>query len=408
MKYEITLEQQYRERCVKRLSRGNVSAVFPSANFVIKNKSDTNIIAIGSNQYTSGITIPISKATKVIRAISSLPSERHDAFYRNVPIISDFETEGWYYQNEQTPKIKSAFTAIKEMPLEVSRLFTYRYNQKVSWNALKEQYISKLNNILSDDKILTGLVTSCLQYASNELMATVSLPPAPLIVGNDASKTFCMRINEINAKYSKFFNIFKTLYYPLNPTAIDNSGVKRSIVDQVYRLQPDVIILGTLKSQEFLFPSNKFNLRKPSFKSLVTELEIYAKANNALVGWYDKGDFSSSYGLQLIKDGFDFFISPLNGRTTNGGGKGGPSYAYILDEYSYLSWDRFLKEKSNHYLNALTEEKLRALTYREQWDYRKIKELRTRQEQIKEIHEQLTESGSLDGYEIRLGANKID
>ena len=412
MTSSLILEKQYRERCRKRLSRGNVSAIFPSINFSIKNKSDVNIIALNANQYVSGVTLPISRATKINRAISGLPNERKEAFYRNVPIVADFETEAWYYQNKHTLEVKKGFSTIKEIPSEVQKLFTYSKEQNkrrpLSWMTLKINYINKLNLAFSTDEVITGLVTACLQHSANELLATISLPPAPLIVGDDASKRYCIKVNEISAKYNKFFDIFNTLYYPLKPSAIDSSGVRRSIIEQVYRLQPNIVIIGTLKSQEFLFPSNKFDLRKPNFKLLINELATYAKSNNALVGWYDKGDFSSSYGMQLIKDGFDFIITPLNGRTTDSGGKGGPVYAYILDEYSYLSWDRFLREKSDHYLNTLSGEKLKTLTPREQWDYRKIKELCTRKEQLKEIHEQLEDSGSLDGYEIRLGANKID
>lgn len=408
----ITLERQYTDRCVKRFEHGDVTSIFPSINFEVKSRLDIDAIASNSNIYLSGITLPISKAPNCIRAIERLPTDRKEAFYSNTPIIADFESEFWYITAKETMSRKKAFTSIKEMPNAAQNLFRInkgKYNH-VSFTNKKKDYLERLNNTFGREETLTGIVGASMQHATSEMSASIPLPPAPLIVGDDASKFFCLEVNRKHIELSKFFGLLKVAYYPLNTTAIGDNRIFRSILDQIYGLEPDIVIIGTLKSHEFLFPNHKFDLRKPKFKEFVKEIAVYAKSHTALVGWYDKGDFSSSYGMLLIKEGFDFFITPLNNRLLTGGGSGenkGPQYAHILNEYVYLSWDRYKKEALNH-INTKNLAELNSIPAAEQWKYKRLVEIKTRLEQFKEIHENLEKVGSLEGYEVRLNLNKVE
>lgn len=83
-------------------------------------------------------------------------------------------------------------------------------------------------------------------------------------------------------------------------------------------------------------------------------------------------------------------------------------YSYILNEYAYYKWGKYLKDSSQHYINDKSSQELLVMSPHKQWRYKRKVEIKTGGTQFKHIHEKLESEGSLEDFAVRLKRNKID
>lgn len=235
-----------------------------------------------------------------------------------------------------------------------------------------------------------------------------------MIISGGASLGYCLEVNEIFNKYRSLHGLPKTVYYPLHNRAMDSIHVLNQIMKQINDLQPEIVIVGTIDGQEIIFPKNQFNGRKFNFENFAEQLGIYARTTSSVVIWYDKGNYCSSYGFRLIKKGFDSFISPLKGNYNEGsfGSSDGPQYSYMLNEYTYYKWDKYLRLSKEvpcekPCCEHLRRDDIESMGPHQQWTHKWKHEAGTRNEQFGYLLTKLNEEGNLNDFEIRLVRNKI-
>ena len=179
-------------------------------------------------------------------------------------------------------------------------------------------------------------------------------------------------------------------------------------------LQPEILIIGTIQGEDFIFPSNKFDGRKHYFERFTDEIAIYARTTNSIVMWYDKGNYCSSYGFKLIKKGFDSFIFPVksNYSESSFGSKEGLQFAYILNDYIYYKWEKYLQLSDDvpcekECCRDLRKEDIVTMSHHQQWTHKQRHEVGTRNAQFEYLLRKLHEEGNLNDFEVRLALNKI-
>lgn len=405
MQKAINLEKTYQDRCKKTLQYGNVEAVFPSFGLHVDGQYDTEAIVETNSIYLTSAAVPVSSAATTRRVLSKLPEEKQDEVYNSTPLLIDFETENWYWQSKAVKEVKKPFLQIDDLPGDAKELFTTpKDNPTRSYEA---HYRHKLDTVLGSRENRIKLTLATMRFGVEEMTSPLPLPLAPMIIGNDASLEYCFQMNEFYNKYKGHFGLFQVAYYPLHPSALKSSVVRKRIRKHVYKLDPDVVYIGTIDSHKYLNKSSDdFNPQGAHFEKLMEDLALYARTNNTIVGWYDKGNYAAPKGIQMIKEGIDSIIFPLKGHYINGG-SGGPSYANVLTEGGYKDWEEFLQDEDQHYLNGESPEKLRKLSYPEQWKYKRKRDINFRNEQFNHIHEKLEEDGSLKDFDARIKRNGV-
>jgi hypothetical protein len=420
----IQLLQIFSNNILKKFEFGNVIAKFPSVGFGFGSYHDIKALIEAEKKSPlnnfSIVCLPLSKSDRVINyLLNNKTKEEIEMFYHNHPIMMDWETEYWYKCDSKTPKVKEAFKKLKGKPEGWETLFPESKTMENRRNGLtaKKDYLDRLKAFFSDDKKITPFVTSILRYAYDDMNARIIAPPTPLIIDRAISLEVSLKINETFNKIRSIKGIFKTVSYNIHEKVFDLPSIFNKITQQIYNLTPEIVIISGVDCDRYLFPKNIYNGRKANFDKFIDDLSAYSKSHGAIVIWQDKGDFSSSYGLKLIKEGLDCFIYPLKGRSSSSGFKGGdgPAYANILDETSYYKWTKYVEmcqirgevPCEKECCKGLTVEDIENMLPNPQWIHKKVHEIITRNHQFNHILTKLQNEGNLNDYEVVLTKNLI-
>ena len=419
IKKSISLTKVFEQNSTKELSFGEVRATFPSIGFSLKSHVDLNpFLETERNNTISNISIvsiPIS-SSKTLKNQLNTKLTKDDVFYKTHPLMVDFETEYWYKSDHATLKRKKAYETISGKPVGWDGLFTIpppseanRRNYSIS----STEYNNKLRDFFGNESRSVRLVTSCMNHAYKELNASLVLPPAPLIIDAGVSTEKSLYVNQLFNQYRGTLDLFKAAYYNLHPNVLKFRSVHQKILNQIYELNPEVVIISAIDSEKYLFPKNHYNDKKPNFDTFMNELATYAKTTNAVVLWYDKGRYSSSYGFKLIQKGIDGFIYPVRGHSQESPG-GTLMYGSVLDEFTYNTWKYYLSKMKKWIpcerdcCKRLSPEELRSMTEHQQWHHKRIHEVIVRNSQMNHLLEKLHAEGTLRDFSVRLKQNFIN
>ncbi len=416
--YQISIVKAFEKNATKVYRFGELTTTFPAAQFYVSSSRQLNRLLDCDSEFgvnhINGIIVPITTAAKLYSALfNGKNKERGAIFARTKTIAYDFETEYWYFKGEAAKKRKKAFGMIDQLPKGWEKLYTEKGDDR-GWRWDLIQYNSKISEFFSNDGNVIKLVMAAMRFANTNLNASIIMPPTPMIIDGGASLHYCLNVNDVFNKYRSMHGIPKTVYYPIHKKAMDVRYIYNQILKQIQEIEPEIVIIGTIHGHEYIFPRNVFDGRKKHFEEFTDELGLYARTTNSIVMWYDKGDFCSSYGLKLVKKGFDGFISPLKGNyNEGGGGGGGPQYAYMLHDYAYYKWAKYLELSEEvpcekECCKDLRRGDLEAMPPHQQWVHKQRHEIVTRNAQMKQLVEKLHSEGRLDDFEVRLKRNKIE
>lgn len=418
----ISINKVFSENTTKELRFAEVRATFPSIGFGIRSYVDLNPFLDTEKEHAiqniSLLCLPIFSARKMIYQIGyKLSDERQEIFFKNHPIMVDWETEHWYKSTSLTERRLKAFEHIKDKPDGWKKLFTIPNKDdpnanRRNFHISKAKYDKKLKDFFGKGGKSIRLVTACMKYAYEELKSSFVIPPAPFIIDSGISSEKALEVNEIFNSYAKTFDLFTAAYYNLHPNVLEYRSVHKKILDQINRLEPKIVIIAGQDCNEYLFPKNHYNTKKPNFDKFMQDLAIYARTTESVVLWLDKGDYSSSYGFKLIKQGLDGFIYPLKGNSMESS-SGVLQYGSILDEYVYYTWNKWLgkiKTESPCHLDCckdLKKQEFKDMTPHQQWAHKRKHELILRNTQMNQLLEKLNKEGNLGDFVFRLKRNYI-
>ncbi|PIN94728.1 hypothetical protein COU61_00305 [Candidatus Pacearchaeota archaeon CG10_big_fil_rev_8_21_14_0_10_35_13] len=280
----------------------------------------------------------------------------------------------------------------------------------------KHVYNERLRNFFGDERKAVQMIVSFMKHAYS-LNSSIVLPPTPLIINTGYSLEVAENVNRWFNQYRVGLGLLSACYYNLHHQAFKQESTYQRIIKQIFEINPKVVIISTPGSENYLY-EHVMSMKNPIFKKFIKDLSLYARTNDAVVIWMDKGDYTSNWGLRFLKEGIDCFTYPLKGSGKEFGGKGnipaGKMFGQILNEYVYEKWDRHLTKIKNSgvscHLPCCVKEtfgSLESLTDRQQWDFKRKHELFTRNEQIRQIIEKLNHEGNLADFEIRLRRNKL-
>lgn len=421
---QVTITKLFQKNAFKAFEFEDVLATFPSHGVMLKSHVDLNPFMEaekqGGTRGCSMIALPISSAKKTLNYLQShYPPEVVEAFFRRHPIMVDFETEYWYLANAFVKRRKDGFSKVEGKPKGWEALYTipkpgvsYRGNHHLK----KKEYVEKLKSLFGDDKKTVSLLLSTMKHAYQDLKSTIVVPPSPLVINTGLSLEYALKMNRWFNQYRTGLGLLSCCSYNLHHSAFNQESTYEYIVNQIYELNPKVVVISTPLSENYLEEYIQ-TPKLPIFRKFVRELATYSITNAAAVIWYNKGHYTANHGMRLLKEGVDAFVYPLKGTCREGGGGAlppGHKYSPILDEYRYMKWDRFLTRAKNIgvgcHLRCCEKEaydSLRNLTDRQQWDFKRRHELFTRSEQIRQLLEKLNKDGNLDDFDFRLRRNDL-
>lgn len=420
---QVTITQLFPSHGIKSFEFEEVRATFPSIGCSLKSINDLKaFIEAEKNGGTNGCSIiflPLYSAQNLLNYLNShYSSEFVESFFKRHPLMIDFETEFWYYKNQHVEKRKEAFSKIEGKPKDWETLFSIPIKGIKDIPSLKKNtYESKIKNFFDDEKRKIQLIVSSMKHAHKELKASIICPPSPLIINTGYSLQASLDMNKWFNQYRVSFDLMSACYYNLHHEAFKQESTYTKIINQIFEINPKFVIISTPDSENYLY-EHVCSMKKPIFKKFIKDLSLYARTNGAIVVWLDKGDFTSNWGLRLLKEGIDCFAYPLKGTGKEFSGKGslkpGEMFGQMLNEYAYQKWDRYLAEAKNKgvpcHLPCCSKENynsLKSLTDRQQWEFKRKHELFTRSEQVRQILEKLHQEGNLDDFETRLKRNGL-
>lgn len=420
---QVNITKLFQKNAFKKFEFEEVLATFPSIGLSFKSYLDLNsFIETESKGGTKGcsiISLPLFSAKRTLDYFKRKYSEEtFNSFFKNHPIMIDWETEYWFRCNKSCSKRKEAFSKIIGKPQGWEKLYTIpkEHSNKKHYSLMKKEYIKKLRDFFGDNRKSISLLLSCMRYANQELKSSIVLPPTPLIINTGLSLEYSLNLNRWFNQYRSSLGLISACSYNLHHEAFKQHSTHEKIINQIYELNPKIVVVSTPDSENYLEEYVQ-SRKKPIFEKFLKELSTYGISSGALIIWHDKGHFTSNHGFRFLKLGFDSFIYPLKG-TCKEGGRGnlpvGQRFSPVLDEYSYMKWDKYLTRTKNlglrcHLKCCVNENynSLKSLVDRQQWEYKKRHELFTRSEQIKQILEKLDEDGHLDDFHFRLKRNNI-
>lgn len=419
-KYKIKPLETFPKNTLKSYENGDVLTTFPSVQFHVSSSRQLySLMKAGfkfGTEQVSGITIPLKNAVRIHSALmKGKYKEQKSSFTNNKTIAYDPETEYWYRSNQGTIDRKKAFSSLEEKPSGWTRLYRTPSKSKkhMSYKEKIRDYENRLRSFFSEDKNLTKLTMAFMRF-SKSLDASIFLPPAPMVIGTGVSLEYCLKVNRIFNKYRGIHGVPKSVYYPLHPRALDSNYILSQIKDQVFELKPKLVTIGTIKGQKYLPPDVDYKERNSRFENFTEDIGLYSRTNpNSIVTWYDKGHYSSPYGYKLIKRGFDSFICPLTSNYYEGGGRGGPKYGSTLHGYKYYDWKEYLKLSEGvpcekECCAEYNRRDLEEMSPHQQWKYKRMHEIGTKNAQFRRLISKLRNEGSLKDFDVRLKRNKID
>lgn len=423
MTRQVTITKLFQNHGLKSFEFEEVRATFPSFGSGLKSLNDLKAFIeaerTGGTHGCSIISLPLYAAQKLLNYLNiHYPADFVESFFKRHPLMIDFETEFWYLKNQNVEKRKIAFSKIDGKPNGWENLYSLPVpGMKSNASMQKLAYDSKLKNFFSDEKKSVQMIMSTMKHAHKELKSSIICPPSPLIINTGYSLQIALDMNKWFNQYRVGLDLMSTCYYNLHHEAFKQESTYNKIINQIFEINPKFVVISTPDSENYLY-EHVCSMKKPIFKKFIEDLSLYARTTGAIVVWLDKGEYTSNWGLRLLKEGIDCFVYPLKGTGKDFGGKGnlqpGEMFGQILDEYDYKKWDRYLAGIKNkgvschlHCCDKESYNSLKSLTDRQQWDFKRRHELFTRSEQIRQILEKLHQDGHLQDFEARLRKNGI-